>query len=145
MNLFEFSFLKKIFRLLFHRRLKDKYETDLQNLEQTERLTREKYNETRTKLAECEANKQNMQSTVKQLELQLTHSQKVNFYFISFLAVACLPNKSKLFTFELSALIFVRLDDEIEISKKCYLKHTLSFIYLYVCRCATSFCMKRKI
>lgn len=61
-----------------YRRLKDKYETDLQNLEQTERLTREKYNETRSKLAECEANKQNMQSTVKQLELQLTHAQKVS-------------------------------------------------------------------
>lgn len=63
-----------------YRRLKDKYETDLQNLEQTERLTREKYNETRSKLAECEANKQNMQSTVKQLELQLTHAQKVSTF-----------------------------------------------------------------
>lgn len=59
------------------RRLQDKYENDLQNLEQTERLTLEKYNETRTQLAECEANKQNLQSTVKQLELQLSHVQKV--------------------------------------------------------------------
>lgn len=64
---------------LIYRRLKGKYESDLQNLEQTERITREKYNETRTKLAECEANKQNMQSTVKQLELQLSHAQKVIF------------------------------------------------------------------
>lgn len=59
------------------RRLKEKYEKDLQSLEQNERVSREKYNETRTKLAECEANKQNMQSTVKQLELQLSHTQKV--------------------------------------------------------------------
>lgn len=63
------------------RRLKEKYENDLQTLEQTERLTREKYNETRTKLAESEANKQNMQSTVKQLELQLSHAQKVFVYY----------------------------------------------------------------
>lgn len=62
---------------MFYRRLKEKYEIDLQNVEQTERLTREKYNETRAKLAESEANKQNMQSTVKQLELQLSHTQKV--------------------------------------------------------------------
>ncbi len=66
---------------MLSRRLKEKYENDLQNLEQTERLTREKYNETRTKLAECEANKQNMQSTVKQLEMQLSHAQKVIIHF----------------------------------------------------------------
>lgn len=68
------------FLCAFCRRLKDKYENDLQNLEQTERLSREKYNETRTQLAECEANKQNLQSTVKQLELQLSHVQKVIFF-----------------------------------------------------------------
>lgn len=62
---------------LTYRRLKDKYENELQTLEQTERSTREKYNEARAKLAETEANKQNMQSTVKQLELQLSHTQKV--------------------------------------------------------------------
>lgn len=69
---------------MFYRRFKEKYEKDLQNLEQNERVSREKYNETRTKLAECEANKQNMQSTVKQLELQLSHTQKV-IYFLNFI------------------------------------------------------------
>lgn len=62
-------------------RIKDKYESELRDLERSERNARDLYNETRSKLAECEANKQNVQSTVKQLEIQLIHTQKVyNIY-----------------------------------------------------------------
>lgn len=46
-------------------------------MERGERQTREKYVESRSKLAECEANIQNLHATVKQLEIQLSHSQKV--------------------------------------------------------------------
>lgn len=59
-------------------RIKDKYESELRDLERSERNSRDLYNETRSKLAECEANKQNIQSTVKQLEIQLVHTQKVH-------------------------------------------------------------------
>lgn len=46
-------------------------------MEVVERQTREKYTKTRSKLAEYEANIQNLHATVKQLEIQLNHSQKV--------------------------------------------------------------------
>lgn len=48
-------------------------------MERVERQTREKYTESRSKLAECEANIQNLHATVKQLEIQLNHSQRVSF------------------------------------------------------------------
>lgn len=46
-------------------------------MERTERQTRDKYMETRSKLAQVEAEAKNLHATVNQLEIQLTHSQKV--------------------------------------------------------------------
>lgn len=46
-------------------------------MERTERQTREKYIETRSKLTQVEGETKNLHTTVTQLEIQLTHSQKV--------------------------------------------------------------------
>lgn len=62
-------------------RLKSQYESELREMERNERQTRDKYTEARTKLAECEANAQNLQATVKQFEIQLTHAQRVSDSF----------------------------------------------------------------
>lgn len=58
-------------------RLKEKYEHEIQDLERSDEKSRELYTDVRTKLAESEANQQNLQSTLKQIEIQLNHSQKV--------------------------------------------------------------------
>lgn len=60
-------------------RLKSQYENELRELERAERLSRDKYTDCRSKLAESEASIQNLQATTKQLELQLSHLQKVHF------------------------------------------------------------------
>lgn len=60
-------------------RLKSQHETELRDMERTERQTRDKYMETRSKLAQIEAEAKNLHATVNQLEIQLTHSQKVCF------------------------------------------------------------------
>lgn len=62
----------------FCSRMKSQYESELREMERNERQARDKYTEARTKLAECDANAQNLQATVKQLEIQLTHSQRVS-------------------------------------------------------------------
>lgn len=49
-------------------------------MERTERQTREKYMETRTKLAQLEGDAKNLHVTINQLEIQLTHSQKVRCF-----------------------------------------------------------------
>lgn len=74
------SYIFTFFFIIFFTfsRIKEKYENELKDMERSERNARDLYNETRSKLAECEANKQNIQSTVKQLEIQLVHAQKVN-------------------------------------------------------------------
>lgn len=54
-------------------------------MERAERQTREKYTETRSKLAEYEGDIQNLHATIKQLEIQLNHSQKV--FFLLFLII----------------------------------------------------------
>lgn len=61
----------------YYSRLKDKYEQEIRELEMTEKLTRDRFNETRNKLAECEATIQNNQALIKQHELELNHSKKV--------------------------------------------------------------------
>lgn len=50
-------------------------------MERAERQTREKFTETRSKLAEYEGDIQNLHATIKQLEIQLNHSHKVFFFF----------------------------------------------------------------
>lgn len=57
--------------------MKEKYDSELKEVEKVEKTTRERYNENRIKLGECEANIQNLQATVNQLEIQLNHSNKV--------------------------------------------------------------------
>lgn len=57
--------------------MKEKYDSELKEVERVEKTTRERYNENRIKLGECEANIQNLQATVNQLEIQLNHSNKV--------------------------------------------------------------------
>lgn len=64
------------------RRMKDKFEIDIKELEVAESKAREKYLETRHRLAECDGNMQNMQATIKQLEIELAHSKKLCNEFI---------------------------------------------------------------
>lgn len=59
------------------RRMRDKFEIDLKELEVAESRSREKYLDTRQRLAESDASMQNMQTTVKQLEIELSHSKKL--------------------------------------------------------------------
>lgn len=49
----------------------------MREMERVERQTRDKFTETRSKLAEYEGEMQNLNATTKQLEIQLNHSQKV--------------------------------------------------------------------
>ncbi|XP_034650748.1 centrosomal protein of 131 kDa isoform X2 [Drosophila subobscura] len=58
-------------------RLKDKYEKDLTLAESVEKSLREKYAETRGKLAEADAQVRNSQAEVQQLQLELSHSKKM--------------------------------------------------------------------
>ncbi|XP_061393155.1 centrosomal protein of 131 kDa [Musca vetustissima] len=59
-------------------RLREKYEKDLQELENLEKSVREKYNDTRSKLAESDAQVRNFQAEVKQLQIELEHSKKMS-------------------------------------------------------------------
>lgn len=47
-------------------------------MERIERQSHDKYTESRSKIAEYEANIQNLHASVKQLEIQLSHSQRVS-------------------------------------------------------------------
>ncbi|XP_055906450.1 centrosomal protein of 131 kDa isoform X2 [Eupeodes corollae] len=58
-------------------RLKEKYEKDILEAETVERNLREKYNETRTRLAESDAQVKNSQAELKQLHIELDHSKKM--------------------------------------------------------------------
>lgn len=62
--------------------MRGKYEKEINVLESSENSLKEKYIETRTKLGESEASIQNMQATLKQLEMQLNHSKKMCDEFI---------------------------------------------------------------
>ncbi|XP_031626285.1 centrosomal protein of 131 kDa isoform X2 [Contarinia nasturtii] len=64
-------------------RLKSQHENELREMERTERQTREKYTETRSKLAQVEAEVKNLHATVNQLEIQLGHSQKMCDNFLT--------------------------------------------------------------
>lgn len=73
--------------LYFCSRMKEKYEQEIKELENSEKNIKEKYIDTRTRLAEVEANNQNLQGTNKSMELQLLHLNKVGsrnlFLFLS--------------------------------------------------------------
>ncbi|KAL7052730.1 hypothetical protein ACKWTF_004984 [Chironomus riparius] len=58
-------------------RMKEKYEHEIRELENSEKVLKDKYIEARTRLAESEANVQNLKSMVTQMELQLNHLTKL--------------------------------------------------------------------
>lgn len=60
--------------------MKSQHEIELRETERTERQTREKYMESRSKLTQLEADVKNLHVTINQLEIQLAHSQKVRRY-----------------------------------------------------------------
>lgn len=57
--------------------MKEKYEHEIRELENSEKGLKDKYIEARTRLAESDANNQNLKAVVTQMELQLSHSTKV--------------------------------------------------------------------
>lgn len=60
----------------------------MHQIEIAEKQLKDKYNEGRNKLAESEARVQNYQAEVKQLNMELSHSKKVeylNFYLWNFI------------------------------------------------------------
>ena len=59
-------------------RIKEKYEHEIRELENGEKSFKDKYIDARTRLAESDANNQNLKAMVTQFELQLSHSTKVN-------------------------------------------------------------------
>jgi phage terminase Nu1 subunit (DNA packaging protein) len=59
--------------------MKEKYEHEIRELENSEKGLKDKYIEARTRLAESEANNQNLKAMATQMELQLSHSTKVGF------------------------------------------------------------------
>uniref|UniRef100_A0A0A1XT81 5-azacytidine-induced protein 1 n=1 Tax=Zeugodacus cucurbitae TaxID=28588 RepID=A0A0A1XT81_ZEUCU len=58
-------------------RLKEKYEKDLQLVENAERSLREKFTDTRSSLAEADAKVRNSEAEIKQLKMELEHSKKM--------------------------------------------------------------------
>jgi len=64
--------------------MKDKYEHEIRELENAEKGLKDKYIEARTRLAEGDANNQNLKAMVTQMELQLSHSTKVRDSFADF-------------------------------------------------------------
>ncbi|XP_055313157.1 centrosomal protein of 131 kDa isoform X2 [Sitodiplosis mosellana] len=67
---------KQEFEAKFNR-LKSQHESELREMERSERQTREKYVETRSKLAQVEGEVKNLHATINQLEMQLAHTQKM--------------------------------------------------------------------
>jgi hypothetical protein len=57
--------------------MKEKYEHEIRELENSEKGLKDKYIDARTRLAESEANNQNLKAMATQMELQLSHSTKV--------------------------------------------------------------------
>lgn len=58
--------------------MKGQHEMEVREIERTERQTRDKYMEARSKLAQSEADVKNLHATINQLEIQLAHTQKVS-------------------------------------------------------------------
>lgn len=67
----------------FDSRMKEKYEHEIRELENSEKGLKDKYIETRTRLSESDANHQNLKAVVTQMELQLSHSTKVGCAVVS--------------------------------------------------------------
>lgn len=76
-----------MFSISWNSRLKSQHENELREMEQNERKSRDRYAETRSKLAQVEAELKNLHATVNQMEIQLAHSQKVS-WFLWFLPIS---------------------------------------------------------
>lgn len=80
---------------MFNRRLKDKYQQEVQDLEVSEKEAKSKYGETKSKLLETEDVVITLNASIKQLELQLKESQEVIGFFLVYFppaAVAVICN-----------------------------------------------------
>lgn len=64
-----------MFWAIHKRRMAEKHDSEIKELERAERQSRDKFNDVRARLAESEAMRQNVDATAKQLELQLHHVQ----------------------------------------------------------------------
>lgn len=64
--------------------MKEKYEHEIRELENSEKGLKDKYIEARTRLAEIEGNNQNLKAIVTQMELQLNHTTKVQKLYTFF-------------------------------------------------------------
>lgn len=73
----KFIYIKLNIYFPFDSRMKEKYEHEIREVENSEKVLKDKYIETRTRLAESEANTQNLKAMVTQMELQLNHLTKV--------------------------------------------------------------------
>lgn len=62
-------------------KMREKHEEDLKELEAMEKALKDKFNETRGKLAESDAQVKNYGAEIKQLAIELEHSKKVGFLF----------------------------------------------------------------
>lgn len=67
----------------FDSRMKEKYEHEIRELENSEKGLKDKYIDARTRLAEGDANNQNLKAMVTQMELQLSHTTKVGVQCVS--------------------------------------------------------------
>lgn len=77
--------------------MKEKYENEILHLESSEKSLKDKYMDARTRLAESDANNQNLKAIVTQMELQLNHSTKVSRFdkFFKVQKVNLSPKKVK--------------------------------------------------
>lgn len=77
--------------------MKEKYENEISHLESSEKSLKDKYMDARTRLAESDANNQNLKAIVTQMELQLNHSTKVSRFdeFFKVQKVNLSPKKVK--------------------------------------------------
>lgn len=63
--------------ILHFSRLKEKHQVEMREQEANEAMLKQKYQDARAQMAESEATIQNMKSSMKQVELQLSHSKKL--------------------------------------------------------------------
>ena len=66
-----------IITFLCFRRIRDKYESEMTELERSERLVTEKYNHTKAQLAEFEGECERMKVTIKQKDKEIIELKKV--------------------------------------------------------------------
>ena len=73
----KFFFKFNIFVLLFRRRIRDKYETELREVEKTERETTERYNTIKAKYNELEGEHERLKVVIRQKDKELEDIHRV--------------------------------------------------------------------